>query len=433
MKFHWFNLMPWPELPDDFREQHRSVWVDVDSRLYDPVRGHEVYNDYLDQLEFAAELGFDGVGVNEHHQNAYGMMPSPQLMASTLARRTKDTAILLLGQSIAYYNPPTRVAEEMAMIDVISGGRLIAGFPVGTSMDGNYAVGMNPATLRERYQEAHDLIIKAWAEPDVFAWNGKHHKLRYVNIWPRPIQYPRPPVWIPGGGSIETWDFCAKNNYNYSYLSFSGYLRAEQLMQGFWRRMEEMGQEFNPYQGAFAQQICVAENMAEAQRLYEPHVRYFFERCLHVYPGFADAPGYRTEATIRAGLLSQTANIGGGSAQAMNMSWDELVERGFIVAGSPDDVAEQFRDLSEKLKVGHIVSLLHMGDMPMEKTLYNTEMFAKRVIPQLRDIWSEYEDHWMPNPLAADDRATPRAVPGREIAAGNLSAAPAEAAPAGDD
>ncbi len=434
MKFHWFNLMPWPDLPEDFREKHRSVWVDVDSRLYDPVRGHEVYNDYLDQLEFAADVGFDGIGVNEHHQNAYGMMPSPQLMASTLARRTSDAAILLLGQSIAYYNPPTRVAEEMAMIDVISGGRLIAGFPVGTSMDGNYAVGMNPATLRARYQEAHDLIIKAWAEPDVFAWNGKYHKLRYVNIWPRPIQKPRPPVWIPGGGSIETWDFCAANGYNYSYLSFSGYLRAEQLMQGFWRRMEEMGQEFNPYQGAFAQQICVAENMAEAQRIYEPHVRYFFERCLHVYPGFADAPGYRTEATIRAGLLSQTdSNIGGGSAQASSMTWDELVERGFIVAGSPDDVAEQFRDLAEKLRVGHIVCLLHMGNMPMEKTLYNTEMFATKVIPQLRDIWSEYEDHWMPAPLPAADRATPRAVPGRTIAAGEFSAAPAEAATAGDD
>jgi alkanesulfonate monooxygenase SsuD/methylene tetrahydromethanopterin reductase-like flavin-dependent oxidoreductase (luciferase family) len=92
-------------------------------------------------------------------------------------------------------------------------------------MDGNYAVGVNPATIRERYQEAHDLIKKAWAEPEVFAWNGKFHKLRYVNIWPRPIQYPSPPVWIPGGGSIETWDFCAENHYNYSYLSFSGYLR----------------------------------------------------------------------------------------------------------------------------------------------------------------------------------------------------------------
>jgi len=268
MKFHWFNLMPWPDLPEDFRETHNSVWVDVDSRLYDPVRGHEVYNDYLDMLEFAADQGFDGIGVNEHHQNAYGMMPSPQIMAATLARRTRDVSILLLGQSIAYYNPPTRVAEEMAMLDVISGGRLISGFPVGTSMDGNYAVGVNPATLRERYQEAHDLIKKAWAEPDVFAWNGKFHKLRYVNIWPRPIQYPAPPIWIPGGGSIETWDFCAENNYNYSYLSFSGYLRAENLMKGFWKRMEEMGQDYNPYQGAFAQQICVANNMAEAQELY---------------------------------------------------------------------------------------------------------------------------------------------------------------------
>ncbi|MDA1004152.1 MAG: LLM class flavin-dependent oxidoreductase [Chloroflexi bacterium] len=432
MKFHWFNLMPWPYLPDDFREKHRSVWVDVDSRLYDPVKGHRVYNDYLDMLEFAADLGYDGIGVNEHHQNAYGMMPSPQLMAATLARRTQDVSILLLGQSIAYYNPPTRVAEEMAMLDVMSGGRLISGFPVGTSMDGNYAVGTNPATLREQYQEAHDLIKKAWAEPDVFTWNGKYHKLRYVNIWPRPIQSPSPPIWIPGGGSIETWDFCAANNYNYSYLSFSGYLRAEQLMKGFWQRMEELGQEFNPYQGAFAQQICVAENMAEAQRLYEPHVRYFFERCLHVYPGFADAPGYRTEATMRAGLMSQVSGQAGGSAVAHELSWDELVKRGFILAGSPDDVAEQAEQMSEKLRVGHIVCLLHMGDMPLDKTLYNTEMFATRVMPRLRPLWSEYEDKWSPHPLPKDDMATPRAVPGRRLEPGKfLQPAPAGTAGGG--
>lgn len=320
------------------------------------------------------------------------------------------------------------------MIDVISGGRLISGFPVGTSMDGNYAVGVNPATIRERYQEAHDLILKAWTEPDVFAWNGKYHKLRYVNIWPRPLQQPRPPIWIPGGGSIETWDFCAANGYNYSYLSFSGYLRAEQLMLGFWQRMEEMGQEFNPYQGAFAQQVCVAENMEEAQRLYEPHVRYFFERCLHVYPGFADAPGYRTEATIRAGLLTQLdGNIGGGSAQANELSWDELVERGFILAGSPDDVAEQLQDLAKKLKIGHLVTLLHIGDMPLEKTLYNTELFAQRVAPQLRGLWDGYEDHWMPKPMPREDRAITREVPGRTLAPGSY-ASPVELAPtAGGD
>jgi alkanesulfonate monooxygenase SsuD/methylene tetrahydromethanopterin reductase-like flavin-dependent oxidoreductase (luciferase family) len=436
MKFHWFNLMPWPHLPEDFREKHNSVWVDVDSRLYDPVKGHTVYNDYLDMLEFAAEQGFDGIGVNEHHQNAYGMMPSPQIMAATLARRTRDVSILLLGQSIAYYNPPTRVAEEMAMLDVISGGRLIAGFPVGTSMDGNFAVGVNPATLRERYQEAHDLIKKSWAEPEMFAWNGKFHKLRYVNIWPRPIQYPSPPVWIPGGGSIETWDFCAGNDYNYSYLSFSGYLRAESLMKGFWQRMEELGQDYNPYQGAFAQQICVANNMAEAQELYEEHVRYFFERCLHVAPEFADAPGYRTEATIRAGLQAQVG-IAGGSARALDLSWNELIEEGFILAGSPDDVAEQMEKVADTLNVGHIVALMHIGNMPLEKTLYNTELFGSKVIPQLKSKFAEHEDRWSPHPLPPADMAEARAVPGRHIDASVLKARAAqgalEGAPAGGD
>ena len=149
MKFHWFNLMPWPYLPDDFTEKHRSVWVDVDSRLFDARKANRIYNDYLDLLELAEDVGYDGLGINEHHQNAYGLMPSPQLMAATLARRTHRAAILLLGQSLALYNPPTRVAEEMAMIDCISGGRLISGFPVGSSMDDNYACGVNPATLRE--------------------------------------------------------------------------------------------------------------------------------------------------------------------------------------------------------------------------------------------------------------------------------------------
>lgn len=417
MKFHWFNLMPWPYLPEDFTQKHRSVWVDVDSRLFDPVKANRVYNDYLDLLELADDMGYDGLGINEHHQNAYGLMPSPQLMAATLARRTSNASILLLGQSIALYDPPTRVAEEMAMIDCISGGRLISGFPVGTSMDDNYAFGVNPATLREKYMEAHDLIRRAWSDPDVFAWNGKHYKMRYVNLWPRPIQNP-PPIWVPGGGSVETWDFCAQHNYNYSYLSFSGYIRGAQLMEGFWQRMEQLGSPFNPYQAAFAQQICVAETDAEAQRLYEKHARYFFSRCLHVYPGFADAPGYRTEATIRAGLVTQMAGQSSALNQAAALSWQEMIDRGYIVAGSPDTVCEQMERVAKTLRVGHMVCLLHFGDMPNELCRYSTELFANKVMPKLRPIWSEYEDHWSPKPMPKADRAVPRQVtlPGMQAA-----------------
>ncbi len=129
MKFTWFNLMPWPDLPDDFREQNRSVWVDIPSRLFNPVTANRIYNEYMDQLEYAESLGFDGIGCNEHHQNGYGLMPSPNIIAAGLARRTSRAALAVIGNSIALYNPPIRVAEEFAMLDVISGGRLIAGFP----------------------------------------------------------------------------------------------------------------------------------------------------------------------------------------------------------------------------------------------------------------------------------------------------------------
>src|SRR6516164_8808608 len=160
MKFTWFNLLPWPYLPDDFREKNRSVWVDIDSRLFDPVKAHEVYNTYLDLLEYASTVGFDAIGCNEHHQNGYGIMPSPNIIAAALARRTKDTGLVVLGNSIALYNPPVRVAEEFAMLDCISGGRLIAGFPVGTSMDTNYCYGQIPALTRDKYAETHELIMR---------------------------------------------------------------------------------------------------------------------------------------------------------------------------------------------------------------------------------------------------------------------------------
>jgi len=130
MKFNWFHLMPYRWLPEDFRERYHGVWVDLPNSLYDPERGHELYNEYLDMLEYADQQGFDAIGVNEHHQNGYGMMPSPNLMAAALARRTSRAMLLVLGNSIALYNPPTRVTEEVAMLDGISVGSLIAHFPV---------------------------------------------------------------------------------------------------------------------------------------------------------------------------------------------------------------------------------------------------------------------------------------------------------------
>ncbi len=410
MKFTWFNLMPWPYLPDDFRETNRSVWVDIDQRLFDPARSHEVYNTYMDLLEYADTLGFDGIGVNEHHQNGYGIMPSPNIIAAGLARRTQNAAIVVLGNSIALYNPPIRVAEEFAMLDCISGGRLVAGFPVGTSMDTNYCYGQIPSLTREKYQEAHDLIIKAWTTRDPFAWNGRYNKLRHVNIWPRPIQdKPHPPVHIPGGGSVETYDFCIDNTYSYSYLSFSGYLRAQALMNGYWQRVEERGVDKSPYRAGFAQTILVAETDEEAERLYSEHVSYFYNRCLHVYPGFADAPGYRTIKTIQTGALSQYAPPKGGYTE---LTWKDLVEQGHIIAGSPETVRQRMEDLIKGLNVGNIFCLMHVGNMPADKCMYSTRLFAEKVMPKLRNMFPDFadDDRFWAKPL--ENRVTSGSLPG---------------------
>ncbi|HEY7416062.1 MAG TPA: LLM class flavin-dependent oxidoreductase, partial [Ktedonobacteraceae bacterium] len=114
MKLSWFHLMPYRFLPEDFKEKYRSVWVDVPSELYDAEKTHGLYHEFLDELEFAEQCGFDGLCVNEHHQNAYGLMPSPNLMAAALSRRTQRAVITVLGNSIALYNPPVRIAEEFA-------------------------------------------------------------------------------------------------------------------------------------------------------------------------------------------------------------------------------------------------------------------------------------------------------------------------------
>ena len=415
MKFTWFNLMPWPALPDDFRQTNRSVWVDIDRSLFDPVRANAMYNEYMDQLEYAEILGYDGIGVNEHHQNGYGLMPSPNLIAAGLARRTSRAAICVIGNSIALYNPPIRVAEEFAMLDCISGGRLVAGFPVGTPMDTNFCYGQIPALTRDKYGEAHELIMKAWASDEPFAFAGKYTQLRYVNTWPKPIQQPHPPIYIPGGGSIETWDFCLDHDYNYSYLSFGGHKRGKALLDGYWDRVAERGKDESPYRAAFAQIICVADTDAEAEKLYAEHVLYFFNRCLHVYPGFADPPGYRTVNTIKAGALSQL------SAEAQtafsSLTWKDLVDGGYIIAGSPTTVRDQMEEMITQLRVGHIFCLIHNGNQPDWKTRYSSELFATKVMPGLRHLWPEWsdDDRWWIHPLETRVDPTVNLNPGRDL------------------
>jgi alkanesulfonate monooxygenase SsuD/methylene tetrahydromethanopterin reductase-like flavin-dependent oxidoreductase (luciferase family) len=318
-----------------------------------------------------------------------------------------------MGNSLALYNPPTRVAEEFAMIDCISGGRLIAGFPVGTPMDTCFAYGQNPSLLRQRYLEAHDLVMRAWTEAETFAWNGRFNQQRYVNIWPRPVQQPHPPVWIPGGGSVETWRWCAEMDYVYAYLSYFGYKAGRATMQGFWDEMARLGKDRNPYRAGFLQFVGVAESREEAYRLYREPAEYFYGRCLHVDARFATPPGYTSEATMRAGVQSQVAQAAQASAlpkyatkfQQLAREMDAIVDKGYVIIGSPDEVADRLREVAEDLNVGHLMLLLQFGNMGKDLAGYNTGLFAERVLPQLKPLFSEWEDRWWPQPIEPNLRA----------------------------
>ena len=386
MRLMWFHLMPYTELPDDFRQKHRSVWVDIHSSLFDPKRAHLMYNDFMDELEFAADCGFDAVCVNEHHSNGYGLMPSPNLIASSLARRTTNAAICVMGNSLALYNPPTRVAEEFAMIDVISGGRLIAGFPVGTPMDDCYAYGTNPSQLRDKYYEAHDLVMKAWTEPDTFAFNGRFNQQRYVNIWPRPVQQPHPPVWTTTGSTTQARLLGGKG-YVMATLG-SGY--ATRPLQDAYRAgyLAKWKKPAPPDRFAYLGLVAVADNEEEARRRGELIAGYLRSSAI-VHVPFRNPPGFVTvddNAKMLRGMSPPRSFTKDGRAISMHHgSVQDLIDAGILFCGTPDQVYEQIVNFTEYCGgMGNLLMMGHAGFLTHEDTVSNLELFAKHVMPRLK-------------------------------------------------
>jgi alkanesulfonate monooxygenase SsuD/methylene tetrahydromethanopterin reductase-like flavin-dependent oxidoreductase (luciferase family) len=406
MKISMFHLMPYRDLPADFEQRYHSVWVDPPwNELGDAEKVGQYYNWTLDELIYAAKAGVDGICVNEHHQNAYGFMPSPNLMGSVLARATNgmDVAVVQMGSTLPTTNPPTRVAEEYGMLDCISGGRLVAGMPLGTAMDATLCAGITPIEQRERYYEAHDLILKSWTAPDIFAWNGKYFQLPMVNVWPHPIQKPHPPVWVPGLGSLSTWEFAAQHNHCYCFLSYYGPVVGRGVMDGFWQFINSRGIEPNPYRAGFLQLVAVAETDAQAEKLYEPHIRYFYNKSLHIPGEFFFPPGhqdYRSlENSVRKGLLKSTLDQ---LQEVPNYKFKDFVDKQLVLAGSPATVRDLLRKAVQDLRVGNLMVLLHIGSMPHDLTLKNIDLFTREVMPHLHDMWDDkWENKWWPERLRA--------------------------------
>ncbi len=375
MKIFNFHLMPYAHADLDAIEKNGSAWVTYSNRDYDPKKGAELYHDYLDQMELADRLGFDGVCLNEHHQTAYGMMPTPGVLAGALSRSVKKAKIAILGRALPLLNNPLSVAEEYAMLDNLTRGRFIAGFVRGIGAE-YHAMGINPAESQARFAEAHDLIIRAWTEPGPFSYQGKHYRFDYVNTWPRPYQTPHPPVWIPSQGSSSTIAWAAKMRYTYCQ-TLSPIALVAKFFQMYRDEAEKAGYTAQPDQLAWSNTIYIAETDAQAMREAKPHLEALVNKLLKMPIDMLLPPGYTN--------LESMKRIRAAKIVGKVQSIDDLVNTGVVMIGSPNTVREKLAEYQDLAGFNTSLTKTQFGTLPNDMTRANMEAIAQEILPHFRD------------------------------------------------
>jgi alkanesulfonate monooxygenase SsuD/methylene tetrahydromethanopterin reductase-like flavin-dependent oxidoreductase (luciferase family) len=376
VKFYAFNLMPYPELEDGFKEKYQSDWVTYPNSHFDPVRGRELYTMYIDQLVFAAEQGYDGVCVNEHHQTPYGLMPSPNLIAAMLVQRTKDTKVAILGNALPLRGNPLRLAEELAMLDVISGGRIISGFVRGIGAE-YHSLGFNPAESRDRFREAHDVIVRAWSEPGPFSFEGEFFNYRYVNTWPRPFQQPHPEVWSPSTGSGETVVWAAERGYTYVQV-FSPLPNVVKIFDEYRAASERFGRPEPSKRLGWNPAVYIADSDAQAEEEFWPHMDLYFNKMFPNPQHRLFPPNYMEESTLER-VLQVRGDLG------KERDFAGLLSSHTALVGSPETVIGMLEEAHDLLDFEHLVMHVHFGGLSDELTRKNIQRVAREIFPRFRD------------------------------------------------
>ena len=375
MKFFNFHLMPYAHADLAAIARHGSAWVTFSNRHYDPQKGAELYQDYLEQMEFADQLGFDGVCLNEHHQTAYGLMPVPGVLAGALSRSVKRAKIAILGRALPLVNNPLNIAEEYAMLDNLTQGRLIAGFVRGIGAE-YHASGVNPALSQERFAEAHDLIVRAWTEPGPFAYSGKHYQFRYVNIWPRPYRQPHPPIWIPSQGSGSTIRWAARLRYTYCQ-TLSPIAAVARFFDMYRDEAEKAGYEASPDQLAWSNTIYVGETDRKAIREARPHLEALVNSFLKMPIEMLLPPGYTDIASMK--------RVRGVKVTGKTQSIEELIAAGVVIVGSPATVREKLAEYQDLAGFNTSLTKTQFGTLPNEMARANVTAIAEEIMPHFRD------------------------------------------------
>lgn len=375
--------------PDAWKGQ-TELRVTVPNGRIDPDAAHDIFTRHLDEWAACDELGLN-IMVNEHHSTATCLSAACNLILSILARETKRSRLLALGNPIANRPDPIRVAEEAAMIDIISRGRLELGLVRGSP----YEIGpsnANPVGQMDRFWEAHDLILKALSTRDgPFNWESANFHYRNVNIWPRPYQDPHPPVWVTST-SPSSAPAIARHGHVIATL-LSGMI-AKDLFANYRATREEMGLETSLDRFAYCALVGVGETRAEGVARADKIAGYVRTSPL-VAAQFARPPGYlRTDvraAQIKAGPLAGGLHAlktpAGKPIKQTEASIEDLIAANTVFAGTPDDVFEQIKAFHGLVGgFGHLLLMGQGGELSHADTLSNLELFSREVLPRLGDL-----------------------------------------------
>jgi alkanesulfonate monooxygenase SsuD/methylene tetrahydromethanopterin reductase-like flavin-dependent oxidoreductase (luciferase family) len=328
----------------------------------------------LAQFRLADEVGFDWVTVAEHHYAPFSLNPNPMVAAGALTQIVRRAKIALLGSTIPILNP-VRVAEEFAMLDTMSGGRVIAGMLRGTPNE-YVTYNINPSESRERFEEALKLIQTAWTQTEPFGWQGRYYEYRTISIWPRPVQQPHPKIYM-SGSSPESGEFAARNRIGLGF-AFTNVPQAKQAAAHYRDYAERAG--WTPTGDDVIYRVLAHVADTDEQALED------MTTAMRAGPRTGLTMANRTleGAVADAGYYGRDREA--QRQRLMPRGLQESIDVGQVVLGSPDTVVRQVEAIWRELGAGIIdFTIAHdMGD----KTLHAIELLGTKVLPRMRQFVS---------------------------------------------
>jgi len=385
MKVFVFDLLAYGEQLDHLKVGNELPYP-LSNKHFKPEVAVRTYAEHLEAWEELDRLGYDGVGFNEHHCSPYGLMNSPNLLAAAVAQRTKNLKLLIYGNLLPLHEP-LRLAEELAMLDCMSNGRLISGFARGIPRE--YQVHNVPlAQSRARFEEAFDIITRAWSE-EIFSYDGVFWSYKDVALWPRPVQRPRPPIWMPIVGSKESIEFAGRHNLPITPgLGRSQGLR-DDIIRYYARCLAQSSHRITPDHLSLGISAYVADSKAQAVREMGPHHLYF-NRTLFSHGNFTETDRQRQTGYASA---ASTDYVSPENLRAAQFAREDF--RGLTMAdverqaeqmpwGTADEVTRRIIAAADSAGANTVQVSLNRGVLPHEMFMNQIRRFAAEVLPALQ-------------------------------------------------